>query len=186
MRDSIGCKQNNSTTLENTDWARYKRAASNTTGHKSRQSGTSRQTWIALDTNKHNLRRLPEGFENLAAHFKIHPPRALRAFQDSTGEGLSHPSFLSFMWYRASIAEAPFAQGGIAPQVRPHARGGTSHPISSNVVRGLLGTGPPHPTLESASPSPPQRSIWHRNRVRSANQCRINVESMSSRCQIDP
>ena len=30
------------------------------------------------------------------------------------------------------------------------------------VVRGLLGTGPLDPTLESASPSPPQGSIWHR------------------------
>ena len=51
--------------------------------------------------------------------------------------------------------------------------------------RGLLGTDPRDPrdpTLESASPSPPQRSIWHRNRVKSGrNRCRINVESMPNR-----
>ena len=56
-------------------------------------------------------------------------------------------------------------------------------------VRGLLGTGPPDPTLESASPSPPpQRSIWHqfnidstliqhRIRVKSGNRCRIDAKS---------
>ena len=60
-------------------------------------------------------------------------------------------------------------------------------------VRGLLGTGPPDPSLESASPSPPQGSIWHRfnidstsNRVKSGNRCRIDVESMLNRCRIDP
>ena len=68
---------------------------------------------------------------------------------------------------------------------------------NSNVVRGLWGTDPPDPTLESTSPSPPQGSIWHRcnidstlirhrNRVKSGNRCRINVESMLHRCQIDP
>ena len=31
-----------------------------------------------------------------------------------------------------------------------------------NLVKGLLGTGCPDPTLASASPSPPQGSIWHR------------------------
>ena len=62
----------------------------------------------------------------------------------------------------------------------------------SSIVRGLLGTGPPEPTLESASPSPPQGSIWHRfdidsilirhrNRVKSGNQCRIDVKSMPNR-----
>ena len=67
----------------------------------------------------------------------------------------------------------------------------------TTLVRCLLGTGPPDPTLESASPSPPQGSIWHRfdidstlirhrNRVKSGNRCRINVESMLNRCQIDP
>ena len=61
--------------------------------------------------------------------------------------------------------------------------------IGASVVRGLLGTGPPDPTLESASPSPPQGSIWHRFNIDSTLiryrcpdltlfQCRINVESM--------
>ena len=45
----------------------------------------------------------------------------------------------------------------------------------------LLGTGPPDPTLESASPSPAQGSIWHRNRVKSGNRCRIDVESIPNR-----
>ena len=53
-------------------------------------------------------------------------------------------------------------------------------------MRGLLGTGPPDPTLESASLSPPKESIWHQNRVKSGNRCRINVKSMLNRCQIDP
>ena len=48
------------------------------------------------------------------------------------------------------------------------------------VVRGL-GTSPPDPTLESASPSPPQGSIRHRNRVKSGNRCRIDAESMPNR-----
>ena len=62
---------------------------------------------------------------------------------------------------------------------------------------GLLGTAPPDSTLESASPSPRQGSIWHRFnidstlirhrfRVKSGNRCRITVESMLNRCQIDP
>ena len=38
-------------------------------------------------------------------------------------------------------------------------------------MRGLLGTDSPDLTLESASPSPPQGSIWHRNRVKSRNRC---------------
>ena len=55
----------------------------------------------------------------------------------------------------------------------------------SRIVRGLLGTGPPDPTLESASPSPPQAqgSTWHqfnidstlirhRNWVKPGNRCR--------------
>ena len=68
---------------------------------------------------------------------------------------------------------------------------------SPGIVRGLLGTGPPDPTLESASPSPPQGSIWHRfnidstlirhrNRVKSGNRCGINVESMLNRCKATP
>ena len=66
-----------------------------------------------------------------------------------------------------------------------------------SLVRGLLGTAPPDPTLESASPSPRQGSIWHRFNIDSTlirhrfpdstlNRCRINVESMLNRCQIDP
>ena len=35
----------------------------------------------------------------------------------------------------------------------------------------------PDPTLESTSPSPPQRSVWHQSGVKSGNRCRINVES---------
>ena len=55
------------------------------------------------------------------------------------------------------------------------------------LVRGLLGTGPPGPTLESASLSPPQGSIWYRKRVESGNRCRIGVELMpNKKCQIDP
>ena len=64
--------------------------------------------------------------------------------------------------------------------------------VPHSIVRGLLGTGPPGPTLESTSPSPPQGTIWHRfnidstlirhrNRVKSGNRCRINVESMLNR-----
>ena len=49
------------------------------------------------------------------------------------------------------------------------------------VVWLIIGTGLPDPTLESASPSPPQGSIWHRKRVKSGNRCRINVESMPNR-----
>ena len=45
----------------------------------------------------------------------------------------------------------------------------------------LFGKGPPDPTLESASPSPPQGSIWHRNRLKSGNWYRIDVESMPNR-----
>ena len=36
-------------------------------------------------------------------------------------------------------------------------------------VRGLLGTDPPDPTLESASPSHPQGSIWHRFSIHSTS-----------------
>ena len=53
--------------------------------------------------------------------------------------------------------------------------------FKSYFVRGLLGTGPADPTLESASPSPPQASIWHRNRAKSGNRCRIDAESMPNR-----
>ena len=60
-------------------------------------------------------------------------------------------------------------------------------------TRGLLGTGPPDPTLESVSPSPPQGSIWHRFNIDSTSiswfilfRCRIDVESMLNQCQILP
>ena len=64
-------------------------------------------------------------------------------------------------------------------------------------VRGLLGTSPPDSTLESASPSPTQGSIWHRFNIDLTlmrhrfpdlilSRCRINVEPMLNRCQIDP
>ena len=59
-------------------------------------------------------------------------------------------------------------------------------------MRGLLGTDPPDPTLESASPSPPQGSIWHRFSIDSTSiqhrfpdltlfRCRIDAESMPNR-----
>ena len=44
-------------------------------------------------------------------------------------------------------------------------------------MRGFLGTGRPDPTLESASPSPPQGSIWHRFDIE------IGSNQMSNRCQ---
>ena len=59
------------------------------------------------------------------------------------------------------------------------------HYKKNRFVRGLLGTGPPDPTLESASPSPPQRSIWHRFNIEIGSNQEIDVESMSNRCQID-
>ena len=52
----------------------------------------------------------------------------------------------------------------------------------SQFARGLLGTGPPDPTLESASPSPPQGSIRHRFDIDSTS---IDPVSMSIRCRID-
>ena len=48
-------------------------------------------------------------------------------------------------------------------------------PEMSRLVRGLLGRPPgPYPRMNL----PPQGSIWHRNRVKSGNRCRINVESI--------
>ena len=57
---------------------------------------------------------------------------------------------------------------------------------------GLSGTGPPDPTLKSASPSPPQGSIWRRFNIDSTLirhrspdltlfRCQIDVESMTNR-----
>ena len=57
----------------------------------------------------------------------------------------------------------------------PPPKGSESEYVSSS-VRALLGTGPPDPTLESASPSCLQASIWHRNSSMS-NQCRIDAKS---------
>ena len=45
----------------------------------------------------------------------------------------------------------------------------TSAHVYTRFVRGLLGTGPPDPTLESASLSPPQGSIWHRFNIDSTS-----------------
>ena len=39
----------------------------------------------------------------------------------------------------------------------------------------------PHPRLRLTLPSPAEGSIWHRNRVKSGNRCRSNVESMPNR-----
>ena len=68
----------------------------------------------------------------------------------------------------------------------PHSAGCTRTSVYTRAfVRGLLGTDPPDPTLESASPSLAQGSIWHRNRgqIRKSmsNQCRIDFESMPNR-----
>ena len=41
--------------------------------------------------------------------------------------------------------------------------------LSPEVVRFILGTGPLHPIRESASPSPPQGSIWHRFNIDSTS-----------------
>ena len=54
-----------------------------------------------------------------------------------------------------------------------------------NFVRGLLGTGHPDPSLESASPSPPRGSIRHRFGIEIGSNQEIDVESMSNRCWID-
>ena len=51
------------------------------------------------------------------------------------------------------------------------------------VVRGLLGTDPPDLTLESASPSPPQRSIWHRFDIDSTSISWFDPRLF--RCQIE-
>ena len=64
------------------------------------------------------------------------------------------------------------------------------HPFQTQstitLVRGLLGTDPPGPTLESASPSPPQGSIWHRFSIDSTSIRRFDPISMLNRCQIEP
>ena len=52
------------------------------------------------------------------------------------------------------------------------------------LVRGLSGTGPPDPTLESTSPSPPQGRFGveiRSNQESMSNQCRIDVKSMRNR-----
>ena len=56
----------------------------------------------------------------------------------------------------------------------------------ASVVRGLLGTDPPDLTLESASPSPPQRSIWHRFDIDSTLIRHRFPDLTLFRCQIDP
>ena len=78
-----------------------------------------------------------------------------------------HPEFRQVSCFRELTRESAifwFGLPGRVPRI--------------SFVRGLLGKDPPDPTLESASPSHPQGSIWHRNRVKSGNRCRINVESM--------
>ena len=54
------------------------------------------------------------------------------------------------------------------------------------LARGLLGTGRPDPTLESASPSPPQGSIWHRFNIDSTLIRHRFPDLTLFRCQIDP
>ena len=53
-------------------------------------------------------------------------------------------------------------------------------------MRGLLGTGPPDPTLESASPSPSQGSIWHRIDIDSTLIRHRFPVLILLRCQTDP
>ena len=48
---------------------------------------------------------------------------------------------------------------------------------SPRAVRGLSGTEPPDPTLESASPSPPQGRFGIESRVKSGNRCQIDAQS---------
>ena len=57
----------------------------------------------------------------------------------------------------------------------------------TSVVRGLLGTDPPPDlTLESASPSPPQGSIWHRFNIDSTSIQHRFPDLTLFRCQINP
>ena len=60
---------------------------------------------------------------------------------------------------------------------------------ATKVVRGLLGTAPPpppDPTLESASPSPPQGSIWHRFNIDLTSiRHRFDIDLTLFRCRID-
>ena len=58
-------------------------------------------------------------------------------------------------------------------------------PKSTIIVRGLLGTGPLNPILESASPPPPQGSILHRFDIEIGSNREIDVVSMPIRCRID-
>ena len=46
-------------------------------------------------------------------------------------------------------------------------------------------THPPDPTLESASPFPPQGSIWHRFDIDSTSKLGRIRKSMSNQCRID-
>ena len=67
------------------------------------------------------------------------------------------------------------------------ARGPERHLLCNHYCcKGILRHRPrrPHPRIRLALP--PQGSIWHQNRVKSGNRCRINVESMLDRCQINP
>ena len=50
--------------------------------------------------------------------------------------------------------------------------------LGCRVVRFFFGTGPLEPTLESASPSPPQGSIWHRFNIDST-LIRFDIDSTS-------
>ena len=89
------------------------------------------------------------------------------AFRAAGKSGNHFPAALKF-------AGKPFQQGT-----------SDSHSLLefSDLVRFIIGTGPPDPTLESASPSPLQGSIWHQNRAKSGNRYRINVEPMPNRPQ---
>ena len=62
---------------------------------------------------------------------------------------------------------------------------GSWRSLGLRFVRGLLGTGPPDPTLESTSPSPSEGSIWHRFDTDSTSKYDQIRKSMSNQCRID-
>ena len=79
-------------------------------------------------------------------------PRVHKISARNSGAGNGCASCMGAWHFWFFLLENPHAH-----KIPPFGRGG-----GVGVVRGLLGTGPPDPTLESTSPSPPQGSIWHR------------------------
>ena len=73
---------------------------------------------------------------HLAAQCEIPPRIAQYLFEIVSQNGVSHPFCLVFMWYRASIAEIRFCEGGIATPLHMLSNGersekgsGVSHAI---------------------------------------------------------